>query len=332
MYKVIKKKAGLARVYYFDEEESISFLVLELLGPSLEDLFNYCGRKFSLKTVLLIADQALARLWHIHNCGVLHRDVKPGNFLMGRGRQGNTLYLIDFGISTSEHRVGPRQRHTYLDRAGTTMYRTVAGHEELGEYKNTHWPTVGSGLRFDCIFGDKQGGLLMLQTEQWFGDELEMLGYMLLYFARGSLPWEELKGETEEEREELMKNAKMEVDGKALCDGFLPEEFATLIDDARALPFGVKPRYAHYRELFRRRMRMEGFKYDNVFDWTIKRFNELYGDPSNGPAAPAEEVASTAQPGTAQQPRPRAKQRPKRQPKEQPKQQPKRKAKRSAKK
>ncbi|KAK0930478.1 casein kinase I [Friedmanniomyces endolithicus] len=99
-YESFQGLPGFPEVYWSGEKDDYNVMVLELLGPSLEDLFAYCEHQFSLKTTLMLADQLLARLKAVHSKGFIHRDVKPGNFLMGTGEDGNTVYITDFGIST----------------------------------------------------------------------------------------------------------------------------------------------------------------------------------------------------------------------------------------
>ena len=111
---------------------------------------------------------------------------------------------------------------------------------------------------------------------------------MLCYFACGSLPWQGLKAPTDKERNELLKEKKMSLSGKDLCGDALPGEFATYIDYTRSLGFDDKPNYSYLRELFRHRFRSEGFKHDNIFDWTEKRFMEVYPEVSQlTPSVPA---------------------------------------------
>jgi casein kinase 1/casein kinase 1 epsilon len=78
---------GIPNVYYCATEGEYNIMVMDLLGPSLEDLFNLCGRKFSLKTVLILADQMIQRIEYIHSRHFLHRDIKPDNFVIGIGKR-----------------------------------------------------------------------------------------------------------------------------------------------------------------------------------------------------------------------------------------------------
>jgi len=74
---------GLPRVYYYFNEGDFNVMIMDLLGPSLEDLFNLCQRKFTVKTVMMLADQMIKRLEYVHSRNFLHRDIKPDNFVIG---------------------------------------------------------------------------------------------------------------------------------------------------------------------------------------------------------------------------------------------------------
>lgn len=133
-YEELSGGVGIPKIRWFGQECDFYVLVMDALGPSLEDLLSYCGRKFSLKTILLIADQAICRLKYIHSKGLLHRDIKPGNFLMGVGRQGNTLYAIDFGIAIKRAPAEIDRRDRSLPFAGTPRYASINSHNGRGLY------------------------------------------------------------------------------------------------------------------------------------------------------------------------------------------------------
>ncbi|KAJ7422755.1 Casein kinase I isoform delta [Pitangus sulphuratus] len=181
---------GIPTIKWCGAEGDYNVMVMELLGPSLEDLFNFCSRKFSLKTVLLLADQMISRIEYIHSKNFIHRDVKPDNFLMGLGKKGNLVYIIDFGLAKKYRDARTHQHIPYRENknlTGTARYASI----------NTH-----------------------LGIEQSRRDDLESLGYVLMYFNLGSLPWQGLKAATKRQKYERISEKKMSTPIEVLCKGY----------------------------------------------------------------------------------------------------------------
>ncbi|CAI0419933.1 unnamed protein product [Linum tenue] len=243
LYKILQGGTGIPNVKWFGVEGEYNVLVMDLLGPSLEDLFNFCSRKLSLKTVLMLADQMINRVEFVHSKSFLHRDLKPDNFLMGLGRRANQVYIIDFGLAkkyrdTSTHQHIPYRENKNL--TGTARYASM----------NTH-----------------------LGIEQSRRDDLESLGYVLMYFLRGSLPWQGLRAGTKKQKYEKISEKKVSTSIEALCRGY-PTEFASYFHYCRSLRFDDKPDYAYLKRLFRDLFIREGFQFDYVFDWTILKYQQ----------------------------------------------------------
>lgn len=137
IYKLLAGGPGIPQVHWFGEECEYRAMVFDLLGPSLEDLFNFCDRKFSLKTVLMLADQLISRLQYIHSKGIIHRDIKPENFLMGDGRHGNRVYVTDLGLSTQYRAAitdSDTARQWNLPLIGTARFASINAHSGVGEW------------------------------------------------------------------------------------------------------------------------------------------------------------------------------------------------------
>lgn len=178
------------KMLHYAVEETRNIMVLELLGESLEGLFQLCKRQFSLKTVLMLAHQMIKRLQFIHGKRILHRDIKPQNFAMGRKATKKRVYLIDFGLSKKF--LSPTGKHISYKEGGHLV--GTARYSSL----NTH-----------------------LGNEQSRRDDMESLGYMFIYFMKGKLPWQYLKGK---ENYSKIRDLKKLTSVEDLCQG-MPSAF-----------------------------------------------------------------------------------------------------------
>jgi len=251
IYRSLHGSVGIPSVRWFGVEGDYNVMIIDLLGRSLEDLFNDCGRLFNLKTVLTLADQLLCRLDCVHTKCYIHRDIKPDNFLMGRGGRKTMCYVIDFGLSKlyrdpRNHRHIPYREGKNL--TGTARYASI----------NTH-----------------------MGIEQSRRDDLESLGYVLMYFLRGSLPWQGLKANTKKQKYERILEKKAEIPTEVLCRGF-PAEFRSYFDHVRSLHFDDRPDYDYLKRMFRELFFRKGFRYDNLYDWDLSERDKMSPEYTTG--------------------------------------------------
>ena len=238
---------GFPKLYGYGKLTSgASYLVMECLGPNLMDLFNYCGKKFSLMTVCLIGMQIIGRIEYLHNKGFIHRDIKPENFLIGLGNESNIIYLIDYGLAKQFRDSKTKQHISYREGKnlkGTARYVSI----------NTH-----------------------LGIEQSRRDDLESIGYMLLYFLKGNLPWQGIKAANQQIEKIFEK--KLQIPIELLCKD-QAEEIYLYFKYVKGLNFEDKPDYKYLKQLFikllekimtKYKLQKKALRFDWVFDSHIQ--------------------------------------------------------------
>ena len=162
---------GIPKIHYYGNEGDFNVMVMDVLGPSIEALHQFCERKFTVKTCALIAIQCISRMELLHSKGFIHRDVKPENFLIGVGKKNSILYLIDYGLAKR-----------YID-------------PKTGQHISFKTNKGATGtLRYSSLAAS-------MNHEQGRKDDLEAVGYVLAYLLRGAqLPWMGVRGKNIKEK------------------------------------------------------------------------------------------------------------------------------------
>ena len=234
--KALNDNDGFPKVYLVTPLDDVLIMVMELLGENLQKLLmNSPHKKFSLKTTLMLAIQILSRIKTLHENNYIHRDIKPENFTIGLKKYKNTIYMIDYGLTRkfcdSHKNHIPYKEGKHL--TGTALYASIYTHKGI---------------------------------EQSRRDDLESLGYMIIYFCKGELPWMNVKGKTKEIKYKKIMEKKLEMKPDILCQG-LPDEFNQYFKYVRELQFTEEPKYDFLLGLFNSAMKKNNIKNDFKFDW-----------------------------------------------------------------
>ena len=213
---------------------------MELLGSSLEDIFQTQQKKYSIKTVCMIGIQLIDRLEFIHNKNIIHRDIKPDNFVLGMDNKSHIIYALDFGLSKK--------------------FRSSRTHQHIKFNINKKLTGTARYASINALKG----------CEQSRRDDLEAIGYVLMYFLRGSLPWQGLHIHKGEDRYKKILAKKKSTSAEELCKGF-PSEFVEYINYTRNMEFEADPDYKHLRGLLLSVLEKENSSYDFCYDWVKEK-------------------------------------------------------------
>jgi len=214
-----------------------NILVMQLLGKSLEHMFTFCNKKFSVRCVCNLGYQMVEILKYIHDKHIIHQDIKPDNFVTSYGENKNNIYLLDFGLARKYRSSTTLKHYPKLEKkklTGTARYASI-----------------------NALNG----------TTQSRRDDLESVGYVLMYFLRGNLPWQGLVVKNKNDKYSAIKEKKILTTANELCKGF-PKEFEEYVNYTRNLDYEDEPDYTYLKNLFLNVLKSIGYKFDYYCDWS----------------------------------------------------------------
>jgi serine/threonine protein kinase len=218
IYKILHKNEvqNIPKIYEFIKTKKFHIMNMKLLGESLDVLFERYDRRFDLPTTLKLGINMIDIMKDLHKSGIIHRDIKPNNFMMGRKDPGK-LYVMDFGLSK----------------------QFMKGNKHIK-------PTTGRNL----VGTARYAGLnVHYGIEPARRDDMESIGYMLVYFMKGRLPWQGLKKDEKTKQLDKIKEVKMSTKVDKLCLG-LPQCFSMFLKYIKSCGFYDEPDYDYMKELF----------------------------------------------------------------------------------
>ena len=234
--KEIQGGIGIPRIFKYRQGHNHNYLLMELLGKSMDKLFSECEKSFTYKTIFQIGYQMVERIQYVHSKGYIHRDIKPGNFVIGRGDKNKIIYLIDFGLS--KRYIDPETKKHIPYKEGKGLTGTA---------------------RYVSLFTH-------YGIEQARRDDIESIAYNLIYFEKGKLPWQGVKTKNKKEKHKKIMESKLAHTPEVLCIN-LPEEFIKLLKYSRNLEFEDEPDYISIKSMFKNYITKNGGIMDMEFDW-----------------------------------------------------------------
>ena len=230
----------IPKVKLFGYSDPYMILIMELLGPSLDSILNSLpDNKMSIRCVCNIAYQMISIFENIHNNDIIHRDIKPANINIGIGDNSKFLYLIDFGLC-KKYRSSKTKKH----------YPYVQGKDLIG---NVRYSSL------NALEGKSQSRR----------DDLESLGYVLIYLCLGKLPWQGKISNSKEDKYYKIKEIKKNITPAQLCET-LPKQFETYMKYVKNLKYEENPNYSYLKGLFLNVLKNNNWEFDYYYDWDQK--------------------------------------------------------------
>jgi len=235
LYNLCKAECPVPKVYWCGRCDNRRVMVMERMGDSLSDYFKLCGKRFTFETGIRLTIELINILESLHNAGVLHRDIKLQNFLTGY-RDNTMVAVCDFGLSDY-----------YIDPTNNQHIECTSGHSRYGT------------VRYASL--NNHRGI-----EQARRDDLESLGYVMIYATKGSVPWQQIRDEDRRKKWSKVYNMKCQIKLEELCER-LPSCFLKFMKAVRKLEFADKPDYDGLRKIFNDSYTENGVTRTGKYDW-----------------------------------------------------------------
>ena len=231
---ILQRLAGCPRVptlIWHGMYKQYGVMAMELQGMNLTDLYELCGREFTLKTAIYILIECILCVQQIHSKGITHRDIKPQNFILSRNQFQNRIHVIDFGLS-SWFRTAMDEHIPFskCSPVGTARYASINNH------RGVH------------------------QTRR---DDLESIGYMVIFFLKGELPWQGIREPRRVKKWKKIQQKKQSVSNASLTQG-LPMEFCYYLDSVKKLAYDEAPNYDKLIKVFKKLYVARGYYQEDM--------------------------------------------------------------------
>ncbi|KAF9884087.1 hypothetical protein FE257_002317 [Aspergillus nanangensis] len=213
VYEILNGNKNFPRVHWYIELPEYHLMAMDFLGPSVDDLLHRRGRSLDAALISWVGGKVLEQLEHLHAQSLIHCHIKPRSLLFSVRDGQQQIYMVNFALA-----------RYYRDPATRQHYAFQSTNELVG---SPSFASILAHYGYPCSRRD----------------DLESLGYVLVYLCRGSLPWQSRSRKTPQD----IVVEKLKITSRELCQG-LPIGILEFVEYVRDLGFDTEPDYGWLRQ------------------------------------------------------------------------------------